>query len=397
MLFDSLLKLKYMVEKLLLDKLLSRVKYGGLEVSYWDGTTKTYGPVPELQISIKNQAVVRAMAKNVNLGVGEAYMDGNLEINDLGLLMKLVADNQKAFGVSVPRLGLRQNTKSTQARLVQHHYDVGNDFYKLWLDRAMIYSCAYFKKPTDSLDQAQQQKLDHVLTKLRLQSGHKLLDIGSGWGDLLLKAARDYGVSGLGVTLSKQQVAHANARAKAEKLDHLVEFRLQNFQDIPSGDGPFDRIVSVGSYEHVGRDNQATYFEVVDRLLKPGGISVLHTISKQTEDPMNPWIDKYIFPGTYIPAVRQLIKHLPAHDFRLLDYESLRPHYAKTLGYWHDNYEQHQAEVIKMFDERFYRMWKFYLATVGASFTYGLLDLSQVTFSKGLSQDWPLTREFLYK
>lgn len=389
-----------MLEKTILDKLLRRIKTGGLKVTYWDGDSRNYGPEPKpsLRVTIKKPTVIRAMAKNVNLGVGESYMSGDLEIEgSIEQIMKLVAENQDAFKLSAPRLGLRRNTKQTQARLVQHHYDVGNDFYKLWLDKAMVYSCAYFKKPTDSLDVAQQQKLAHTLAKLRLQPGHKLLDIGSGWGDLLLKAAREYGVTGLGVTLSKQQVAHANQRAKAEKLDHLVQFKLQNFQDIPASAGPFDRIVSVGSYEHVGRDNQSIYFDVVDRLLKPGGISLLHTISKQTEEPMNPWIDKYIFPGTYIPAVRQLMKHLPQHDFRLLDYESLRPHYALTLGHWQKNYEGHKDKVINMFDQRFYRMWLFYLATVGASFTYGILDLSQLVFSKGLTDDWPLTRNFLYK
>jgi cyclopropane-fatty-acyl-phospholipid synthase len=211
-----------------------------------------------------------------------------------------------------------------------------------------------------------------------------------------MRAAEKYNVKAYGVTLSEEQFRHATAEAKRRKLDNNVTFELVNYQELLKRDLMFDRIVSVGFYEAVGKGNAHTYFKVLDKLLKDDGISVLHTITQQKEVANDPWIDKYIFPGGYIPSLRETIDLLPDYNFRLLDYENLRPHYAKTLDEWWRRFENNKSTVIRMFDSRFYRMWRFWLAASSASFRYGDLDLSQLVFSKGVNNKLPITRQHLY-
>lgn len=390
------------MEKYLLDKFLGRMKYGVLKVTYWDGSSVNYGDgIPTVHIVIKKRSVARAILRNVSLGFGEGYMNGLIDIDGpLEEINRLTSENSQAFN-SFQRTrftSLRaKNRRGNQQKHISYHYDLGNDFYKLWLDASMTYSCAYFRKATDSLETAQQQKVDHTLKKLQLEKGMKLLDIGSGWGTLLITAAKKYGVSGLGVTLSDQQYKHSVAAAKKAGVDHLISFELTNYQDLAERDVHFDRIVSVGMFEHVGRKNQQDYFKAVSDMLEPGGISVLHTITNQVETTADPWIDKYIFPGGYIPATRQVVHELPRYDFRLTDYENLRIHYAMTLEEWLRRFEMHKKTVLGMYDERFYRMWKLYLASSAGTFRYGDLSLSQFVFTKGINNNLPLTREFLYK
>lgn len=391
-----------MITKTLLDKVLSNIKSGGLLVEYWDGKSVKYGPAkPYLKLIIKRPKAVRAIVKNMTLGFGESYMRGDIDVEGpLDQIGRLVAENQSAFKklavnrVTKPR---QANTKRSQARQVQHHYDLGNDFYKLWLDKSMTYSCAYFKKPSDSLEKAQEQKVGHILRKLQLSKGQKLLDIGCGWGQLIFAAAENYGVRGHGITLSKQQLSHCKAEAKRRKLGKLVKFELLNYQDLAMRKVSYDRIVSVGMFEHVGRNNHRSYYQAVKKMLIPGGISVLHTISNQVETTNDPWIDKYIFPGGYIPAIREVISALPEFDFHLTDYESLRLHYAMTLDEWLRRFEKSVKKVSSMYDERFVRMWRMYLSMSSSGFRYNDLDLSQIVFTKGLNNSLPLTREHLYK
>jgi cyclopropane-fatty-acyl-phospholipid synthase len=262
----------------------------------------------------------------------------------------------------------------------------------------MTYSCAYFKTPKDTLERAQSQKVDHLLKKLQLKKGQRLLDIGSGWGTLLIRAAQECGVTGLGITLSQEQLDHSQAEAKRLGLDNKIKFELINYQDLAEREPAesFDRIISVGMYEHVGRNNQKLYFEAVAKLLKPGTISVLHTINNQDSQGNNPWIDKYIFPGGHIPSLQSIIEELSKHNLHIFDYENLRMHYAKTLDEWWRRFEKYKNTVIKMYDERFYRMWRLYLASSSASFRYNDLELAQIVFTKGLNNDLPLTREYLY-
>jgi cyclopropane-fatty-acyl-phospholipid synthase len=391
-----------MIEKRIFHQVLLRIRQGAIKVTYWDGTTVTYGAgEPYLHITLKTAKVARAMIKNLTLGFGEGYMDGSIEVEGSpDQIMRIATENKPTFAGFSRLASLRHtslNVRSKQASQIQHHYDLGNDFYKLWLDTSMTYSCAYFHTAKDTLEQAQANKVDHLLRKLQLEKGHSLLDIGSGWGTLLIEAAKRYGVSGTGITLSKEQWQHSTQAAKDAGVGDRIKFELMGYQDMAERGLTFDRIISVGMFEHVGKGNQIDYFKAVASMLKPGAISVLHTISTDKETGSDPWIDKYIFPGGYIPAVREVIAELPNHDFRLIDYENLRMHYAMTLDEWLRRYESHKSKVIKMYDERFYRMWRLYLASSSASFRYGDLGLSQFVFTKGLNNSLPLTRAALYK
>jgi len=390
-----------MLEKKIISKLLSAVRVGAVKVVYWDGSERTYGTGrPYFTATLTSPKVVRRMLRNVTLGFAESYMDGLIKIDGpLTSIGRLVSENETGFkGWMRTRLAYlaKRNTKRLQKKFIQHHYDLGNDFYKLWLDKSLTYSCAYFRKLADSLETAQAQKVDHLLKKLQLQKGHTLLDIGSGWGTLLITAAKDYGINGLGVTLSEEQLKLSRQAAKQAGVSGLVKFELCNYQDLAARGKKFDRIISVGMFEHVGRGNHAQYYKAVQQMLSPGGISVLHTITAETEEPIDPWIDKYIFPGGYIPSTREVVSALPDYDFRLLDIENLRIHYAMTLDEWQRRYHKHRAVITKMYDERFWRMWDLWLASSSSGFRYGGLNLMQIVMSKGINNDLPLTREFLY-
>ncbi|RJQ82326.1 class I SAM-dependent methyltransferase [Pseudonocardiaceae bacterium YIM PH 21723] len=393
---------KIMMAKQLLTAALSRLQRGGLTIIFWDGDERTFGPdEPYFTLRIKDPSVVRSLLTNVSLTLGEAYADGRIDIEGpLTGLVRLKQENQSAlehlFG-RLPRLPRTRNTRGSQRKQIAHHYDLGNEFYALWLDTGLTYSCAYFHSPEDTLESAQEHKIDYVLRKLHLRPGQRLLDIGSGWGTLLLTAAEKYEVHGLGVTLSDQQLAHAREAAGRRGLSDRVRFELANYQDLPERGERFDRIVSVGMFEHVGRGNHAAYYRAVHDMLVDGGVTVLHTITHQRETPNDPWIDKHIFPGGHVPSNREIMAALPDQGLRLVDYENLRPHYALTLAEWLRRYERHRDEVIAMFDERFYRMWRLWLSHSTAAFRYGAIDLSQYVLTKGVTDDLPLTRHSWYR
>lgn len=388
------------MEKRFLGRILSQIQGGTLKVTYWDGETREYGAGElSVHVIIHKRSALRKMLKSPSLAIGEAYMNGDVEFaGQIENLLELAHRNHWLLGSKFSRKfnGLHKNKKSHQAKYVSHHYDIGNDFYKLWLDASMTYSCAYFHKKSDSLEQAQRQKIDHILKKLQLNPGMELLDIGSGWGHLLVDAAKKYKVRCTGVSLSREQIKFARQLAKREGVDKLVTFKLQNYLDLPAKQA-FDRVVSVGFFEHVGYGNHRDYFAQIQKLLKPDGISVLHSITHQKESPTEPWIDKYIFPGGYIPSVRETTALLPKYNLYLFDYENLGQHYAMTLERWWHSFEQHKDEVINMYDERFYRMWRLYLAGSMSTFKTGSAQLSQWTFKKGSDPSWPLTRGYLYK
>ena len=393
-----------MLEKSLLNRALRLIRVGSLRVTYWTGETITYGSGDEyFHLTIHKSKAIRAMIRNMTLGFGESYMNGDIDIEgDMAMVGRLATDNKRAMG-SLSRLRklappkLKANKKRKQASQIQHHYDLGNDFYKLWLDDSMTYSCAYFKTPQDSLEQAQIQKLDHILKKLQLKPDMTLLDIGSGWGQLLIKAAQDYGTRGYGITLSEEQFKLSTARIKKLGLADKITIELVNYQDLAKRDVAFDRVVSVGMFEHVGKGNHEKYFKSVEKLLKPGGVTVLHTITNQTDASSDPWIDRYIFPGGFLPSVKTIVSISPKYDFQLLDYENLRLHYAMTLHEWRMRYEKNEEKVVTAYREKFYRMWRLYLAGSESGFRWDDLGLSQFVFSKGIDNDLPLTREHLYR
>ena len=393
-----------MLEKSLLNRALRLIRVGSLRVTYWTGETITCGSGDEyFHLTIHKARAIRAMIRNMTLGFGESYMNGDIDIEgDMAMVGRLATDNKRAMG-SLSRLSklappkLKANKKRKQASQIQHHYDLGNDFYKLWLDESMTYSCAYFKTPQDTLEQAQIQKLDHILKKLQLKPDMTLLDIGSGWGQLLIKAAQVYGTRGYGITLSEEQFKLSTARIKELGLEDKITIELVNYQDLAKRDIAYDRVVSVGMFEHVGRGNHKKYFKSVKTLLKPGGITVLHTITNQTDASSDPWIDRYIFPGGFLPSVKTVVSISPKYDFQLLDYENLRLHYAMTLHEWRMRYEKNEEKVVEAYGEKFYRMWRLYLAGSESGFRWDDLGLSQFVFSKGIDNDLPLTREHLYR
>lgn len=391
-----------MLEKTFLIQVLSRIKAGGLEITFWDNETRRFGPEkPWVKLRINDPTLIREMRRNTEMAIGEGYMHGRVDIEgDLAELGRLGDVNQRYLEKYLPLLarkpGKRVGSKRKEAANIEHHYDLGNDFYRLWLDKSMTYSCAYFKKKSDTLERAQQQKVDHILKKLYLKKGMTLLDIGSGWGELITRAAKKYGVKAHGITLSKEQLAKTKERIKTEKLGRLVSVELKHYDDLKAS-RPFDRVVSVGMYEHVGPENHDQYMAAVDRALKPGGLSMLHTITQNIRRPMSPWINKYIFPGGYIPALEEVIEKLPGHDFHAVDVESLRRHYALTLDEWARRYERHVDVVRDRYGEEFVRMWRLYLRGSYAGFQWGNLDLHQILFTKGLTDDLPLTREYMYR
>ncbi len=394
--------IRRMIEKYAFDAVLSKIRTGAVKINYWDSTSSTYGKgKPYFKMTVKDPKAIRMIFKNMSVGFGESYMDKLIEIEGpLDNVGKLVSQNSQAFNkLTFAKFTRKLNTNSfsNQKQHVQHHYDLGNDFYKLWLDKSMTYSCAYFKKKSDSLELAQQQKIKHVLQKLQLKPGLFLLDIGSGWGELLFTAVKDYDIRGHGITLSQEQYNYCVAQSKKLGLDGKLSFELISYQELAKRGRIFNRIVSVGMFEHVGKKNQASYFKSVAKMLAPDGISVLHTISNGIASSTDPWIDKYIFPGGYLPTTTQVTNSIFEAGFDLLDYENLRIHYAMTLDEWFNRFEKNKQKVLKMYDEKFYRMWKLYLASSSAGFRYGDLKLSQYVFTSPNNNSLPLTRDFLYK
>jgi len=276
---------------------------------------------------------------------------------------------------------------------ISHHYDRGNDFYRLWLDESMTYSCAYFRSENDTLEQAQQQKYEHICRKLQLKKDDTLIDVGCGWGGMLIYAAKNYQVSGVGCTLSEPQVQFAKERIDQEGLQDRITVLKQDYREI---DGAFDKFVSIGMFEHVGKKFLPQFMEKTRSLLKKGGIGVLHYIGKEKPFAGDPWTMKYIFPGGYIPVLDETVRAMGKADFIPIDIENLRLHYARTLDEWSKRFETHIEKIRSRFDESFVRMWRMFLNGSSAGFRYGNSRLHQITFTNGLNNSLPITRENLY-
>jgi len=388
------------IDKAFYHNVMKNMFAGPCEVKYWDGEVKRYGE-GEAQFRLNfNMPIAKSeIISDPALAFGEGYMHNKIDID--GAVQKVIESiyksqnsflyEKKAY-VKLAKILSHSLRKSKED--VQFHYDIGNDFYRLWLDETMTYSCAYFKSPEDSLTQAQINKVEHILGKLNLQPGQTLLDIGCGWGELILTAAKIYQVKALGITLSSEQYNRVLERIQNEGLQALVEVQLIDYREIK--DRTFDRVVSVGMIEHVGKEHLKEYFSAVKNLLSEGGVSLLHSITGYDESAINGWFNKYIFPGGYIPAVQELVSLMASNSFYLIDLESLREHYTRTLEHWSKNFENALPLIQKMKDETFIRMWRLYLNSCAASFHCGNIDLHQFLFTKGVNNSWPLTREYMY-
>ena len=351
---------------------------------------------PAFTVEFKKAIPVSKLLNSTSLALGEAYMDGDLIVEGnfyqaldhfLGQMGKFSADEH-----ALKKLIFTSSSRKNQEKEVTSHYDIGNDFYKLWLDETMSYSCAYFKNPDDTLYQAQVNKVDYILQKLHLQEGMSLLDIGCGWGFLLIEAAKKYKVHGTGITLSHEQEKEFQKRIRDEGLEDYLQVIRMDYRDLPKSGMTFDRVVSVGMVEHVGRDNYKLFIDCVNEVMKDGGLFLLHFISALKEHPGDPWIKKYIFPGGMVPSLREMISHMSEDGFHTLDVENLRLHYNRTLLCWEKNFRDHLDEISTMFDGRFIRMWDLYLSACAATFHNGIIDLHQILASKGINNDIPMVR-----
>ncbi|HAT4125663.1 TPA: class I SAM-dependent methyltransferase [Clostridium perfringens] len=373
------------------------------DLEYWDGEIIKYGEGdPEFKLIIKNFPSKKELLADPSVALGEAYMKGDIDIEgDLQKFFESIIRNKDSFMNKNTVFKLASKIKSPSLmkskKDIAHHYDIGNDFYSLWLDKTMSYSCGYFKSPTDTLYDAQMNKIHHILKKLNLKEGQHLLDIGCGWGYLIIEAAKLYKVKALGITLSEEQFKKAKERIKEEGLEDLVDVQLMDYRNLEKSNLEFDRIVSVGMAEHVGHANLPLFFKNVDSVLKESGLFLLHNITNLVETEGNKWITTYIFPGGYLPTLREELNIAADINFRTLDVESLRLHYMKTLEEWCKNFMNHLNEERDMFDDEFLRMWHLYLATCAAAFHYWDIDIHQILFSKGINNTLPMTRKYLYE
>jgi cyclopropane-fatty-acyl-phospholipid synthase len=390
--------------KTIIDSTLRRLDGANFAIRYWDGDTISYGDgAPQFTLGLTSAAKARSVLNNLMLRVPEAYVDGDIEFDgDLQQLFKLCCGNEDtAFDANWRHQiylriasALHRNSLSGSRTNISHHYDLGNDFFAVWLDEQMVYSCAYFRHDDDDLDKAQQQKLGHLCGKLRMEPGQRLLDIGCGWGALALHAAREYGVDVTGITLSDRQRLVCEAKARQYSLDDRVRVWLKDYREL--GADRFDRVVSVGMLEHVGRSFLGKYMRVVSECLHRGGVGVIQTMGKTNRAEVTPWITKYIFPGMYLPTLSEIANHMSNSGLYIRDVENLREHYAKTLDAWIVRFERNAQTIARMFDERFVRMWRTYLNMASAAFKFDDLNLWQITFTNGPHPAPPLTREYLY-
>ncbi|MGG5461709.1 class I SAM-dependent methyltransferase [Clostridium sp. B9] len=373
------------------------------DLEFWDGETLKYGEGnPEFKLIIKNFPSKKDLISDPSVALGEAYMNGDIDIEgDLQKFFESILRNKDSFmnQSTVFRLASKIKAPSLlkSKKDIAHHYDIGNDFYSLWLDKTMSYSCGYFKEESDTLYDAQMNKIHYILKKLNLKEGQRLLDIGCGWGYLIIEAAKLYKVKALGITLSEEQFKKANERIKNEGLEDLVKVELMDYRNLEKSNLEFDRVVSVGMAEHVGHANLPLFFKNVDSILKESGLFLLHNITNLVETEGNKWITKYIFPGGYLPTLREELTIAADLNFHVIDVESLRLHYMRTLEEWVKNFMDHLGEEREMFDENFLRMWHLYLATCAAAFHYWDIDVHQTLYSKGINNSLPMTRKYLYE
>ena len=384
------------------------IRKGSLEIV--DGRRRTHrlgdGTGLPVRVRFTDPSVEWQVLPNPRLRLGEAFMDGRVVIEEgtlydfLDVLVRNLDQGRNPWPIRFADRAARLlrplaqlNGVGRSRRNAHHHYDLNGTLYDLFLDKDRQYSCAYFQ-PGDTLEMAQQRKKRHIAAKLRLKPGCRVLDIGCGWGGLALSIAREAACEVIGITLAEEQKKVADARAKAAGLDHLVRFELRDYREIT---GQFDRIVSVGMFEHVGAPQYRTFFETVERLLAPDGLALLHAIGR-SDGPgsTNPWLQKYIFPGGYSPALSEVVPHVERAGLWVTDIEILRLHYAETLREWRRRFNANRDKIAKLYDERFCRMWEFYLVGSELAFRRGGHMVWQMQMAKEVDAV-PLTRDYIHE
>lgn len=374
-----------------------------ISVQLWDGDEFQFSDGrPVACMEVRSRRAALKMLLSPSIGFGESYSQGLIEIHgDLLAFANEVAGSlaRKREGayyrlkLGSMRYAMNVNSLGRSQHNVEHHYDLGNEFYELWLDPRMVYTCAYYPESTTTLADAQVAKLEHVCRKLDLQPGQQVIEAGCGWGALAVHMAEHYGVNVVAYNNSTEQVAFARARAAELGLDDRVTFVEDDYRSI---DGRCDVFVSVGMLEHVGLANFRTLGSLIRRCLKPEGIGLVHSIGRSHPERMDPWIVKHIFPGGHVPSLSEMMSVFEPNRFQVLDVENLRLHYARTCADWLENFAAVADRVAEMYDEEFVRMWRLYLAGSSAGFRSGTLQLYQVLFAPPGSDRIPRTREYQY-
>ena len=372
-----------------------------INVTFWDGETLHSGRQGPGMV-LKERAALWRMLAHPTLHFGDDYSNGRIEVEG-GLLPFLktiytALDRRQKKTASLLSLAnsyrrLRGNPIAHAKDNIHHHYDIGNDFYRLWLDKEMAYTCAYFSPDATTLEAAQQAKMEHVCRKLRLKPGETVIEAGCGWGALARYMAMHYGVKVRAYNISHEQIVYAKNRANAEGFSDQVEYIEDDYRNIS---GRCDAFVSVGMLEHVGLKHYHELGAMIDRILAPDGRGLIHSIGQNQPIPINAWIQQRIFPGGYTPTLRQVMNILEPFDLSVLDVENLRLHYAQTLEHWLERFDEHQDEVREMYGDSFIRAWHLYLCGSLVNFSDGYLQLYQVLFSRPQNNSLPMTRDDLY-
>jgi cyclopropane-fatty-acyl-phospholipid synthase len=375
-----------------------------LRVRLWNGAEVVLGDEPLVTFTIPSAASLRQLIRPSLARLGTAYVEGKLEVEGkLADILKVavrLASHGAVRRLAAPRMF--RHTRSSDAEAIRYHYDVSNEFYSLWLDKNMVYSCAYFRSPQDTLDDAQMQKIDHILAKLQVKPGDRLLDIGCGWGALIMRAAQKFGAKAVGITLSRNQCDLARERIAAAGLADRCEVRLEDYRDVS---GKFDRIASVGMFEHVGLENLRAYFSKIRDLLQDDGTVMNHGITSgdpdSVETPFSAYdfIERYVFPQGELPHISRTLYEMCAAGLEPVDIENLRRHYALTLTHWSERFEAHEQRVREIAGDKRWRIWRMYLGGCAYAFEQEWMMLHQVLAVKSGSggRALPLTRDYMYR
>ena len=391
-------------EKWLLERILKATGQAPIRLAFQDGQCVAPPGVPPIAtVLIRDLRTLLGMIADPEVGFGEGYAHGRIQVQgDLVRLLEEVYQSRSAnrtAGSWYSRLASKcmelwqSNTPHGSRHNIHRHYDLGNDFYKLWLDPELVYTCAYFPTRAATLEEAQSAKMEHICRKLRLQPGETVADAGCGWGALALYMARNYDVSVKAFNISHQQILFARERARAEGLSDRVEFIEDDYRNIS---GKFDAFVSVGMLEHLGKSHYRDLGNTIHRSVGDQGRGLLHFIGRDHPDTFSRWMRKRIFPGAYIPTLGEAMEVFEPWSFSILDAENLRLHYAKTLEHWLDRFEKSSRQVLDMYDERFLGAWRLYLAGSQAAFLSGTLQLFQVVFAGSRCRPVYWTRSQLY-